>query len=49
MIPASLKWGGVSINAEKISPAMIHIGMFDGSFDCDHSGVRYSKAGIKVL
>ena len=26
--------GGVSINAEKISPAMIHIGMFDGSFDC---------------
>lgn len=35
MIPASLKWGGgVSINAEKISPAMIHIGMFDGSFDC---------------
>lgn len=26
--------GGVSINAEKISPAMIHIGLFDGSFDC---------------
>ena len=26
--------GGVSINSEKILPAMIHIGMFDGSFDC---------------